>query len=103
MTNTFSKPSLFSDYFTNRKAQKANDSLVQANALILAKNRMFSTIKRLELVTLMTNVENNTNPIFFHSLFEPAQPRKEDESWSTTTWHCALTGFFNTIKAVKIN
>ena len=51
----------------------------------------------------MTKVENHTSPIFFHSLFEPAQPRKENESWSTTTWHCALTGLFDEVKVIKIH
>jgi hypothetical protein len=64
---------------------------------------MFSTIKRLGAVTLLTKVEGNESPIFFHSLFEPAQPRKEDESWSTTTWHCALSGLFDEVKVVKLN
>ena len=44
---TFSKPTYFSDYFTSRKAQQANDSLVHANVFILEKNRMFSTVKPL--------------------------------------------------------
>jgi hypothetical protein len=34
MKEKFSKPSLFSDYFTSRKAQQANESLVTAVMLL---------------------------------------------------------------------